>query len=851
MSHSPTTDSPWGIDESAIRWRLFSLLFLLSTLTLSATAARGQTCEPHWSAEFPAGELTSGMVQAITVFDDGSGTGPALYVGGSFETAADLPLNRMAKLMPNNAWAPLANGTNGNVFALVTFDDGLGAGEALYAGGTFSQAGSVEASRIAKWDGESWSALGEGTDGFIEWLAVFDDGSGPALYVGGYFNTAGGADANNIARWDGETWSPLGAGIDGLARVMVVFDDGLGGGPALYVAGGIASAGGVPVQNIAKWDGKAWSAVGVGPNSQVKHMTVFDDGSGPALYAGGTFTEAGGVEALRIAKWDGLEWSPVGGGTDSVVSALAVFDAGSGQGPALYATGLFDFAGGVYVQSIARWDGQEWTAVGGGLFGLPWTLEVFEDINGGSTLFVGGILHSAGMIDVGGLAKWDGAHWLPAGRGLVSGDYPLAATFTTVEEGSDIEPGLYVGGDFFTAGGVWTPRVARWNEGEWPAVGEGISGTDGAVRTLTLFDDGSGSGPALYAGGIWLDSDKGWIRRTAKWDGQTWSELGSDVDQVVRAMTVFDDGLGSGPLLYVVGDFLNAGDIPVDRIATWNGAEWAPLAGGGANDRISSLNVWDDGSGDGPALYVGGFFTMAGGVDARSIARWDGVQWSPLGSGIDGGTVLAMAAYDDGSGPALYAAGSFTTAGGVPADDIAKWDGKQWSALPGGGIGDGPPTTFVLSLRVFDDGLSDHPALYIAGRFPSAGGVDLQNIARWDGRTWSALGQGLHDIWQGASPIAWALEVFDDGTGDGPALFAGGDFRFAGNFSSQRIAKWIVCADAIPGDIDGDGSVGVSDLLLLLGLWGPCLDCDNCPADLDGDCTVGTGDLVILIANSG
>ena len=55
----------------------------------------------------------------------------------------------------------------------------------------------------------------------------------------------------------------------------------------------------------------------------------------------------------------------------------------------------------------------------------------------------------------------------------------------------------------------------------------------------------------------------------------------------------------------------------------------------------------------------------------------------------------------------------------------------------------------------------------------------------------------------------------------------------------------------IPGDIDGDGMVGVSDLLLLLAAWGLCADCDNCPADLNGDCTVGIADLLILLANWG
>ncbi len=155
MSHNPRTDSPRRIDERPSRSRRLSLLFWVATVTLSATAAKGQTCEPHWSDEFPTGELTSPSVRAIAVFDDDSGTGPALYVGGGFETAAELPLNHMAKLMPNTTWAPVADGTDGHVHALVTFDDGLGAGESLYAGGTFSQAGRVEASRIAKWDGES------------------------------------------------------------------------------------------------------------------------------------------------------------------------------------------------------------------------------------------------------------------------------------------------------------------------------------------------------------------------------------------------------------------------------------------------------------------------------------------------------------------------------------------------------------------------------------------------------------------------------------------------------------------------------------------------------------------------
>ena len=52
---------------------------------------------------------------------------------------------------------------------------------------------------------------------------------------------------------------------------------------------------------------------------------------------------------------------------------------------------------------------------------------------------------------------------------------------------------------------------------------------------------------------------------------------------------------------------------------------------------------------------------------------------------------------------------------------------------------------------------------------------------------------------------------------------------------------------ALPGDLDGDGSVGAFDLAILLGSWGPCADCDDCPADLDGDCAVGAADLASLL----
>jgi V8-like Glu-specific endopeptidase len=59
------------------------------------------------------------------------------------------------------------------------------------------------------------------------------------------------------------------------------------------------------------------------------------------------------------------------------------------------------------------------------------------------------------------------------------------------------------------------------------------------------------------------------------------------------------------------------------------------------------------------------------------------------------------------------------------------------------------------------------------------------------------------------------------------------------------------CAEGPLGDLDGDGLVGITDLLILLGEWGPCADpCPPfCPADLDENCDVGSSDFLLLLGN--
>src|SRR5690349_23173109 len=83
---------------------------------------------------------------------------------------------------------------------------------------------------------------------------------------------------------------------------------------------------------------------------------------------------------------------------------------------------------------------------------------------------------------------------------------------------------------------------------------------------------------------------------------------------------------------------------------------------------------------------AGGDFTNAGAVAINHLARWDGTNWLPLGSGVVGASnVLVKVLRTDGTN--LYVGGTFTNAGGAAAINLAKWDGTNWSGF-NGGLGD-------------------------------------------------------------------------------------------------------------------------------------------------------------------
>ncbi len=265
----------------------------------------------------------------------------------------------------------------------------------------------------------------------------------------------------------------------------------------------------------------------------------------------------------------------------------------------------------------------------------------------------------------------------------------------------------------------------------------GIAGTNGPVDVASWWDrDGSGPLPeVLVVGGAFSGAGSVAAANIAWYDptsGQ-WHALGSGLSAAALAVA----GLPNGHL--VVGGAFNAqSGGPGEHIALWNGSGFVPM-GSGCNGRVHAIVTLPNGD-----VIAGGDFTQAGGQAANHVARWDGTSWHPLGAGTNNPSglvtqppVSCLAVMPNGD---VVAGGRFTSAGGVPASCIARWNGSAWSPL-GSGV-QNPMAAFlwnpIETLLPQANG-----GLLVGGLFSSIGGAAAANVARWNGASWTSLGGGV------------------------------------------------------------------------------------------------------------
>lgn len=354
--------------------------------------------------------------------------------------------------------------------------------ERLWIGG-----GSIGGANLAAYDGETFSALGNGLRttrtgglGFNDFVEFEGD-----IIAAGSFGGLGGHVMEGVARWTGEAWEPMAGEWSSYWR-LAVFKD------RLYAAGSFQKSGSPHAGGLARWTGTAWEIVPGFEKSSLEAVSA----TGNYLYVAGTGLST--AEAGSVGRWDGATLEvfekeltstaqiginaivPLGGDRGFCVSGhfnkvngvatggAACYEGGvwkpMGQalatgstthmaniGDDLYLACYCTFPGGA--KNIARWDGTEWVAVGGGVTGSG----LQRLAANGSDLYVVGSFTKAGDIPANGVARWDGKDWSALGTGV----QPATANSVYVGPG-----GLWMGGSFTTAGGISSRNIANYRNVE-------------------------------------------------------------------------------------------------------------------------------------------------------------------------------------------------------------------------------------------------------------------------------------------------------------------------------------------------------------------------------------------------
>ncbi len=358
--------------------------------------------------------------------------------------------------------------------------------------------------------------------------------------------------------------------------------------------------------------------------------------------------------------------------------------------------------------------------------------------------------------------------------------------------------------------GLWTlsERPYRWRDGDaqWTPITNGLP-QGMALVSLLVLDDGTGprlfangniqlGGPILYATVRWSGTASGW---QLPWPATTPDAFYPKVSA----------DLGDGMTLYGLQVVNGTGGV-VKRV----GDHWQQL-GGSPNASFSLVTLT---TGSGTSLYIGGGFSMIGGAPVTRFARWTGQQWVQAGDNLSTGLTNGVN-FDDGTGPALYGIGGGVFNGQSYFNSLIRFDGQRFSLA---GFGDQSAIYAAHTPVLFDDGRG--PAIYFGGSFPQFAGVPAHGVVRYDGHTWSTLGEGIHggEVF-GLAPMP---------TSRGPALFTfGGTSAGAGTINGT--AQWVGCPNCYA---NGDNStisprLNVLDFICFLNRFAARDPYANCNVD--------------------
>jgi len=307
------------------------------------------------------------------------------------------------------------------------------------------------------------------------------------------------------------------------------------------------------------------------------------------------------------------------------------------------------------------------------------------------------------------IAQWNGATW----SGISSAGIGYLGSYG----GALLSVGTYNGN--LLLGGVG--EVMQWNGSSWPLLGSGWDSYGGneAINAMTVYNGN------LVVGGYFDFGNN--TEDLIMWNGTSWSALGRNIHgSSVNALIVYNGNL------IIAGSFDSVGGVAAKNIAQWNGTSWSALGTGVAGLGYLFVNALTVYNGN---LIIGGVFDSAGGIVAKNIAQWNGSNWSALGTGLWGVTSLVVY-----NGDLIAGMGFNELRNPVLLDNacnVEQWNGSAWISLGTFNYNNNPPlvrvSPYVSSVLVYNG------KLIACGLFNAIGSMPVNNIAQWNGSSWSGL----------------------------------------------------------------------------------------------------------------
>jgi hypothetical protein len=424
---------------------------------------------------FIAGDFNrigSASIGGVAAFSGNAWVQVGQALGTAYALAFDSSGNLYASCgsvckLTNNKWEWIGRtSTYEWVFALTV--DGQ---NNVWAGGYFDSLGGVSLWNFAYWDGVNWNTPLPAMESPIRAFAADSKGN---LYAGGSFTLAGGKGVSHVAKWDGSKWAALGTGVtlDTAPQYATVTSLAVDQNDMLYVGGRFTKAGGIPVKNIARWNGTRWDSLYKGVNDDVYSLAY--DGR-TTLYAAGAFDSAGDFSVTGMAQWITDDWYPVEVGQKGIYTPTCVTADTKGN---VYAAGDL-FNGSMWVNNIGLWKKEQWIRLN------PPGLSTFDRVKS-MTCDSNGALYVVGDFDY-SILKWNGTVWEKLGSGIPSSDGLFSVT-------TDRNGNVYAAGPFTSAGGTPAKGIAKWNGSSWEALGSGLGGYN-YIYALQCIDS------TMYVGG--------------------------------------------------------------------------------------------------------------------------------------------------------------------------------------------------------------------------------------------------------------------------------------------------------------------------------------------------------------